>query len=340
MAKELLLSFVVPCFNAEKYVQRCLDSIFRCGLDENGYEVLCVNDCSTDGTSEILRQNSELHANLRVITHEVNKGWGGPRNTGIKEAKGRFLWFVDADDMVRKEGVANAVEKADKEGLDVLCFNYERVNDEGEVLSCPKVFDEVSARDGYAFAKTAFNGGIVNHMGFVWRFIYKTEYLRTHQLYFPEKVCWEDTVFMPKSILEAERVSSIPDVLYAYRANAESVSGVFSRVYPANLIYDFAFHAGPDLFNFSKEVKDADLSSSFAQTAIKRYINGFAIHLFRTGRKERKRFYEIVRENSKDVKVWKPYMGLLNRVLLMSIAGPWITELLSRTYRIKNGKGK
>lgn len=334
----ILLSFVVPCYNAEKFIQRCLDNVFKCGLDEAGYEVLCIDDCSTDGTSEILRQNSKLHSNLRIITHDTNKGWGGPRNTGIREARGRYLWFVDADDLVRKEGLANAVEKADKEGLDVLCFNYERVYDNGKVLACPKVFDDVSARDGYTFAKTAFNGGIVNHMGFVWRFIYKTEYLRTHQLYFPEKVCWEDTVFMPKAILEAERVSAISDVLYSYRVNAESVSGVFALIYPANLIYDYAFHAGSDLLHFSNEVKDEDLAWSFRDSAINKYINGFAIHLLRTGKQERKRFYKMIKDRRAEVLPLKQYMSFQNKVMLMSGVGPLITDLMSRVYKLKHGK--
>lgn len=332
------LTFVVPCFNAERYLQQCLDSIFSCGLGENHYEVLCVDDGSTDGTSEILKSNCETHDNLRIVTHEINKGWGGPRNTGIIEAKGQYLWYVDADDRIRKEGLEKAVEKAVDEKLDVLGFNYERVNDEGEVLSKQMVFEDITTRDGYSFAKVAFNGGIVNHMGFVWRFLYRTEYLRAHQLFFPEQVCWEDTVFMPKSILEAERVSAISDVLYSYRVNAGSVSGVFARVYPANLIYDFAFHAGPDLLHFSNEVKDKDLASSFSDSAIHKYINGFAIHLLRTGKQERKRFYKMIKDRSAEVVPLKQYMSVQNKVMLMPGVGPLITELMSCAYKLKHGK--
>lgn len=332
------LTFVVPCYNAERFLQQCLDSIYACGLDENCFEVLCIDDCSTDGTSGILKHNSGIHGNLRVVTHEVNKGWGGPRNTGIKEARGRYLWFVDADDMVRKDGAVKVLEKVVAEDLDVLCFNYERVNDEGDVLSRKMVFEDVTMQDGYSFAKVAFNGGIVWHMGYVWRFIYKTEYLRTHNLCFPEQVCWEDTVFMPKSILEAERVSAISDVLYSYRSNTDSVSGVFSRIYPANLIYDFAFHAGPDLLNYSNEVIDKELSLSFRNMAIHKYLNGFAIHLFRTSKKERKRFYELLKDRKADVKPLKQHMSPLNKVLLMPIIGPMTAEVLSFGYRITHNK--
>lgn len=331
MPDQPLLTFVVPCYNVEKYIQHCLDSIFHCELDENCFEVLCVDDCSTDGTSFILRYNAELHRNLQVITHEVNRGWGAPRNTGIKEAKGRYLWFVDADDMIRENGLAKAVERVVDEELDVLCFNYDRVNDVGEVLSSQKVFDEVSSRDGYSFVKEAFNGSIVFHMGYVWRFIYKIDYLRSHQLYFPEHVCWEDTVFMPKSILEAERVSSIPDVLYSYRVNTESVSGVFSRVYPANLIYDYAFCAGGDLLQFSEEVEDEELKMAFRNAAINKYINGFAIHLFRTNIKARREFYKMVTAHKHDLELLSKQMTPLNRLLL---AFPLAADFGSMVYKL------
>ncbi len=330
-----LLSFVIPCFNAEQYVQLCLDSVFACNLEEADYEVLCVDDGSTDRTHDILKHNCELHGNLRVITHDANKGWGGPRNTGIKEAKGRYLWFVDSDDMVKSE-VEVALRKAIRENLDVLCFNYDRVDVKGRLLSVQRVFRVVPMCDGYAFAKTAFQGGIVSHMGYVWRFLYKTEYLRSNYLCFPEGVCWEDTVFMPKSILEAERVAAIPEVLYSYRTNQESVSGVFSRIYPAYLIYDFAFCAGKDLLDFSQEVEDGELSSSFKDAAIHKYINGFAVHLFRTGRVERKRFYGILGEKHKETNSLKCHMTMLNRILIKPYVGPLLTGLLSFVYKKKH----
>ena len=336
-SNRVLLSFVVPCYNAEKYIQQCLDSIFSCGLEVNSYEVVCVDDGSTDGTGGILKDNCGLHGNMRVITHPMNKGWGGPRNTGIKEAAGLYVWFVDSDDMVRGN-ISSALKMAVEEELDVLCFNYDRVDGFGNQLSRQLVFQKIPSCDGYDFAKTAFNGGLVSHLGYIWRFLYKTEHLRSHGLSFPENVCWEDTVFMPRSILDAERVSAIPDVLYAYRVNQQSVSGVFSRIYPAQLIYDFAFCAGKDLLGFSEEVKDNELRLSFRDAAIHKYINGFAVHLFRTSKVERYRFYAIIGERREIIKSLRCYMGLFNRILLMPNVGHVLAELLSFVYKKKKQK--
>ena len=332
---QLMLTFVVPCYNVEKYVQRCLDSIYACGLEENCFEVLCVNDCSPDNTINILKSNQKSRSNLRIINHKSNKGLGGGRNTGIREARGEYLWFVDSDDEIVADGLADAIDMAMEDALDVLCFNYCRIDDGGGLLSKHKVFGSSSVGNGYSFVKEVFPYGIVNHLGFVWRFLFRTGYLRCHNLFFPEQEHWEDTVFMPKSILLAERIASVPQVFYAYRVNPDSISGVFGKAYPAKSIYDFSFCAGRDLLRFSEEVKDDMLRDSFRNTAIQKYINGFAIHLFRTSKKERNRFFGLIRERKEEVKSLKRYMDLLNRVMLMPLFGPLATDLMSMVYMMR-----
>ena len=332
---QLVLTFVVPCYNVEKYVQRCLDSIFACGLEEDCFEVLCVNDCSPDNTKDILKSNQKNHGNLRIINHESNKGLGGGRNTGIREARGKYLWFVDSDDEVITNGFPDALSMALEKDLDVLCFNYCRIDEEGRELSRHVVFDETSVSNGYSFVNNVFGNAIVHHIGYVVRFLYRTDYLRSHQLFFPEQVHWEDTVFMPKSLLLSERIASVPHVFYAYRTNPNSISGVFGKAYPAKSIYDYSFCVGGDLLRFSAEVKDDDLRNAFRKTAIQKYINGFAIHLLRTSKKERKRFFGLIRERSEEVKPLKRYMNVLNKVMLVPLVGPMATNLISRVYTIK-----
>lgn len=332
---QIFLTFVVPCYNVEKYIQRCLDSIYACGLHENRFEVLCVNDCSPDNTIDVLRLNQKMHGNLSIINHEMNKGLGGGRNTGIRKAKGRYVWFVDSDDEIVPSGFVDALGKAVVEDLDVLCFNYCRIDEAGKELSRHVVFDETSVMDGYSFVNKVFGDSIVYHMGYVVRFLYRTDYLRSHQLFFPEQVHWEDTVFMPKSILLANRIVSVPQVFYAYRTNPDSISGVFGTAYPAKSIYDFSFCAGGDLLRFSEGVKDGRLRNAFKNTAIQKYINGFAVHLFRTSKKERNCFFELIKKREEEVESLKQYMNPLNRVILIPLMGPLATNLMSRIYKIK-----
>lgn len=333
---QILLTFVVPCYNVEKYIQQCLDSIYDCDLPEDRCEVLCINDCSPDDTQTILEQNQKRHDNLRIVVHDKNKGLGGARNTGIHEAKGRFLWFVDSDDMVTAHGLNALVHKTIEQDLDVLCFNYRRIDETGNELSEHKVFKDTFVRDGYSFVKSVFGNGIVYHMGYVVRFLYRSDYLRQHQLFFPEKVRWEDTVFMPKALLEAERVAAVSDVLYSYRVNVASISGTFGSAYPASSIYEFAFCAGGDLLKFSEEVKDKELSLSIQNTAVKKYINGFPIYLFRTSRIERKRFYALIKDMKLELKPLKREMKLLERLLLLPVIGPTTAEMGAFIYRFNH----
>lgn len=315
----------------EKYIQQCLDSIYACGLPEQQFEVLCVNDCSPDNVQEILELNKSKHGNLRIVVHGENKGLGGARNTGIREAKGQFVWFVDSDDMIRGDGFLDALDRAVTEKLDVLCFNYCRINKEGMELSRHQVFDQIQVMDGYAFVNKVFGKSVINHMGYVVRFLYRTEFLRSRQLFFTERVYWEDTVFMPKSILLAERIASVQQVFYAYRINPDSISGTFGQVYPAKSIYDCAFCAGGDLLRFSEEVEDEELETAFRNAAVNKYINGFAIHLFRTNKKERKKFYQIVLAHKHDLKPLRKQMTSLNRMLL---AFPLVADCGSMVYKM------
>ncbi len=330
---QVLLTFVVPCYNVQDYIQCCIDSIYSCGLSEEQFEVLCINDCSPDGTSSVLEKNKNAHTNMRIINHDTNKGLGGGRNTGIREAKGRYIWFVDSDDEVVGEGFLEALERAINYNLDVLGFNYCRIDQEGKELSSHKVFGETSVDYGYGFVKRTFSENLVNHMGYVWRFLYRTDYLNSKNLLFPEMVRWEDTVFMPKSILLAERIASVPQVFYAYRVNPDSISGVFGKAYPAKSIYEFAFCAGRDLLRFSEEVKDEKMRRAFHDTAVNKYINGFPLHLLRTDRKERDRFYRMISDNSAVMRRLKAYMNWKSMAMLIPLFGPVITNVLSLWYK-------
>lgn len=334
-----MLSFVVPCYNVERYIQKCLDSIYSCDLPESQYEVVCVNDCSPDNVQSVLEHNQKLHDNLKIVVHEKNKGLGGARNTGINKAHGKFVWFVDSDDLIIGEGVNHLVNQANECNADVFCFNYRRVDDSSKELSRHEVFSDTPDQDGISFVKKVFGKGIVNHMGYVWRFLYRTDYLRSHNMYFPENVYWEDTGFMPKALLEADRVGAVSSVLYSYRVNPESVSGVFVKKYPAKLIFEFAFCAGCDLLRYSENVKDEELKTAFRDKAIQKYINGFPIYLFRTSRQERKNFNKMIRTRNSEVKALKNKMTTFNKLLLLPVIGPVLTETAAILYRASH-RGK
>lgn len=334
----MLLSFVVPCYNVEKYIQRCLDSIYACNLPKEQYEVICVNDCSPDNVQKILEWNREKHSNLRVIVHEKNKGLGGARNTGIREAKGKYLWFVDSDDDIMGEGLKEVLDRTCKDNLDVMCFNYRRVDQDGNVIPLQYYLKDLPVQDGRNFAKSAFEGGLALNMGYVVRFLYRTAFLQSNNLFFPETVIWEDTVFMPKSVILADKIAAASPIMYSYRVNPESISNSFSRTFSAKMIYEFAFCAGGDLLRFSEEVKDEELHNELRMAAINRYINGFPLFLFRANKKERIEFQRIVNSCREEVRTLKKDMKVLSWLLLLPVIGPFFAEAGAFVYKTMHKK--
>ncbi len=109
-------SIIIPVFNVEKHLAKCLDSILS--QEFKDYELILIDDGSTDSSAAILDHYKQEHAALKII-HQENKGQGEARNLGIKEAQGRFLWFIDSDDWITK---------------DALTFLYDQINDSKESI--------------------------------------------------------------------------------------------------------------------------------------------------------------------------------------------------------------
>ena len=119
----VLISFILPCYNVDRYIRESLESIYSQGVQENDFEVICVNDCSTDNTKVVIEEFGRGHRNLILINHFQNKTAGGARNTGIDVAKGEYIWFVDPDDMIRPHSAYSLYLKAKEADadIDIIC---------------------------------------------------------------------------------------------------------------------------------------------------------------------------------------------------------------------------
>lgn len=115
-----LVSICIPVFNAEKYISECLESLVNQTLKD--IEIICVDDGSTDHSLEILKNYQKRHHNITVI-HQENQGLGGARNTGIKNARGKYIGFVDADDYVDKTMYKVLYHIAEKNHAEIAMCN-------------------------------------------------------------------------------------------------------------------------------------------------------------------------------------------------------------------------
>lgn len=101
-SEKYILSIIVSVYNAEKYLETCLESLLNQDIDKSMYEIICVNDGSTDGSFAILKEYEKQYDNVVLIDKE-NEGVSIARNIGLEKARGDYVWFIDADDWVARQ---------------------------------------------------------------------------------------------------------------------------------------------------------------------------------------------------------------------------------------------
>ena len=124
----MLLSVIIPVYNVEKYLAECLDSV--CSQTLKDIEIICIDDGSTDSSLEILKEAAAKDPRLRILRQQ-NKGAGAARNCGIREARGRYLFFADADDRLALDLLERTVRRAEEADADVVAFGFRRFNADG-----------------------------------------------------------------------------------------------------------------------------------------------------------------------------------------------------------------
>lgn len=197
------VSIIIPIYNAEKYLMRCLDSIIF-QMEEND-ELILIDDASSDKSGEICDTYSANHENI-VVVHQSNKGVGGARNSGLKIAKGSYIMFVDADDFADVQMIS-CVKQQIGGNYDVILFEHVVEDAQGAIKHCVKKNAKVhtySKEDSDLFIKCNFGAlsPIQNsnfNMRSVWAKAYRREFLLDKQLLFDETLkIGEDMIFCLK----------------------------------------------------------------------------------------------------------------------------------------------
>ena len=127
----MLASFIIPSYNSAQTVDRCLDSIYAMSLKLDEFEVIFIDDTSTDNTCDIV---VEYQPNLSLLKQPKNNRQGAARNRGLKVAKGDYICFLDSDDAV-KEGLVAAIRLAKEKEADMVALHYANAKENGEVTS-------------------------------------------------------------------------------------------------------------------------------------------------------------------------------------------------------------
>ena len=253
------VSVIVPVFNSEDLLGNCLESIENQSLKD--IEIICVDDGSSDGSFDILKQFSSKDARFKIYQQE-NSGAGSARNRGIEESSGEYILFVDSDDYIERETCEMLYEQASRLDCDLILFNSMRhfPNDRNLALIHFKKSDDINYQirvfDYEYFRDRIFDG----EYGVIWNKLYKSSFIRDNNITFPGHKIYNDVEFHIKTTLLAKKISYVDGTFYHYnRSGHASLQTSFVKTSNAIVFFDVLygivdFLVEIDMFNeFRKE---------------------------------------------------------------------------------------
>ena len=215
----LRLSFIVPFYNVEPYIEECIRSLYNQDIPQEEYEVICVDDCSPDGSRAIVERLQKEYSTLRLLTHTENKRQGGARNTGMRVAQGRYIWFVDSDDYIKPNCLKGLLEQAENEDLDILDFDFDADFTKQQYRKNLEEY-EMGPCSGADYVFNNYKGKWSWRCSTVWSGLIKRELIS--DMCFREDVQYEDNDYAIRMYARAKRVHHIPEKPYYYRVVGDS----------------------------------------------------------------------------------------------------------------------
>jgi glycosyltransferase involved in cell wall biosynthesis len=204
----MLLSIIIPVYNLENYIGRCLDSCLAQTV-QGGYEIICVNDGSKDNSLSVLREYESKYPNIRVID-KPNGGVSSARNAGIAAATGEYIWFVDGDDWVATESIGLLEKELHRLSKKPDCFLFE-MNKAYKYTSTT-----LASNDSIQFCEETDQGSFYNSL-FVFCRWFKTVIVKENALFFDETLKYsEDFLYTIKFNSFCKKIISTQTPIYFY----------------------------------------------------------------------------------------------------------------------------
>lgn len=244
--KDLKLSIIIPIYNVEKYIGTTIESIYRQNLSNEEFEVILINDGSTDNSLKIINELSIKYNNIIVLTQE-NQGPSIARNKGISIAKGEYIHFMDSDDIVMDSTLQKMLNTAIEYQLDILKGDYTRASN----LDIEKGIKPIKQEVTYKL-KTGEEGFIDDNdpmYCYIWMHLFKREFLLNNNLFFINIGCFEDTAFIAHTYLKAKRYMAITHIFYIYRRHDSSIMSTMDlkKLYCMNVTIQYIHQLKNDI---------------------------------------------------------------------------------------------
>lgn len=261
------VSIIIPVYNAEKYLNQCLESL--CNQTLTDFEVVCINDGSTDSSLEILQDFASKDSRF-IIIDKKNEGQGVARNIAIKQAKGEYLLCLDSDDWLETDALEKAYNKIKIDNTDILFFdvyNYSEKNKKKYLYNYSGIYKNFKNKP---FTPNDAGKILFQTNGLPFK-MYRTKFLQNNNIEYSSHKFIEDAPFYIKSMLCAEKISCLPAPIYNYRVSLKSATYNYKNYFECiPEVYDICF----DIIKTFKPQND--ILQSFLENRIKSLLHFYS----------------------------------------------------------------
>tara|TARA_R110001583_G_scaffold105519_6_gene253451 strand:- start:1796 stop:2779 length:984 start_codon:yes stop_codon:yes gene_type:complete len=270
----MLLSIIIPVYNAEKFIERCINSVIEQtnGLLDN-VEIIIINDGSTDNSLKKIKKLKKSHPIIKLF-EQKNSGVGYTRNFGLNKCEGNYVWFIDADDYIDGAILKTICETLINQAPDIILLGYKTVDLEGNKVSEVHYTDDVLTRD------KIINSALYSNT--VWSKIMSTDIIKLNKLQFDTNVrTAEDFDFSFRVLYFSKKIVTLKNVNYNYIVNPNSISNIRSTEHLNRLAKDSVIVAtNLKLFLDINESKHSGSRIVF-MLWLNNYLYGLLFSLFR-----------------------------------------------------------
>lgn len=301
------VSIIIPVYNAENYIEKCLDSILQQEYDNK--EIIVINDGSTDKSEEII---SRYFEKIKYIKKE-NSGLSDTRNVGIEIATGKYLMFVDADDYIELD-LLKKLKPYIEQNIDLIKYKAKKVDENGKDLGEFKgpIFEKIKGEE--AFSKMCFEDEL---MEAAWIYLYKAELFKNNNFKFPKNLYHEDFGLVPLVILKADTFVSTNICGYNYVQSQNSITRNEDYKKTTKKVYDLLIHYD----NITKEIKKYEIKNETKKNVKIFCTNSILLRVNDLNKEDRKNFIKEIRKRKmqKNITVKNPKQLIKRLILEISI---------------------
>ena len=207
------LSIIVPVYNAERWLERCVNSLLDQDIDKSEYEILLIDDGSTDGSLALAHQLATEAPNISVFT-QPNAGPGAARNRGIDNSQGDYIMFVDADDYLKVNSLTQILNQSISSNLDLCFYRLLVLTPDTNFIGGNNAITTDICSGEYALLHGVSIGSACTCL-------FCRKLLVNHCIQFSAIINGEDTLFMTETIARAAKIKFSPEVIYMYDCTKE-----------------------------------------------------------------------------------------------------------------------